>query len=79
MPLGGFLWEKRISGCTCSPPRAYKCLCIIRSIVGTLFPLESNESCIDSVDTPKTLVLHMKDLKSGTLIEIILKITKMGY
>lgn len=28
--------------------------------MGTLFPLESKESCIDSVDTPKTFALQIK-------------------
>lgn len=45
---------------TWRPPRAYKCLCIKRRIVGTLFPLESNDSCIDCVETPKTFALQRK-------------------
>lgn len=48
---------------TWRPPWAYKCLCIRSSIVGTLFPLESNESCIDSVETPKTVVLQIRNNK----------------
>uniref|UniRef100_A0A2P2QNU2 Uncharacterized protein n=1 Tax=Rhizophora mucronata TaxID=61149 RepID=A0A2P2QNU2_RHIMU len=43
----------------CRPPWVYNCLCSIKSIVGTLFPLESNESCMDSVETPKTVALAL--------------------
>lgn len=28
-------------------------------MVGTLFPRESNDNCIESVETPKTVVLQM--------------------
>lgn len=31
---------------------------------GTLFPLESNDNCMDSVETPKTVVLHFRKNKS---------------
>jgi len=48
---------------TCRPPCAYKCLCINSSIVGTLFPLASKESCIDSVETPKTFALQIANKK----------------
>lgn len=47
---------------TCRPPCAYKCLCIKMSIVGTLFPLASNDSCMDSVETPKTFALEMNTM-----------------
>jgi len=50
-------WTRRI---TCKPPRAYKCFCISKRIVGTLFPRESYDNCMDSVETPKTVVLHLR-------------------
>lgn len=56
---------------TFRPPRAYKCLCMRRRIVGMLFPRESNESCIDSVETPKTLVLQEKSNVIRFMIELI--------
>jgi len=54
---------------TCRPPCAYKCLCINSSIVGTLFPLASKESCIDSVETPKTFALRIVNKNISTFRE----------
>lgn len=48
---------------TCRPPRAYNFFCISKRIVGTLLPLESNDNCMDSMETPKTVVLHLKILQ----------------
>jgi len=34
-------------------------------MVGTLFPLVSYDNCMDSVETPKTVALHVK-IKTNT-------------
>lgn len=49
---------------TCKPPWAYRRLCISKSIVGTMFPLESYDNCMDSVETPKTVVLQKEGTKT---------------
>jgi hypothetical protein len=43
---------------TLSPPSEYNCFCILKRIVGTLFPLSSYEHCIDFAETPNTFTLH---------------------
>jgi hypothetical protein len=51
---------------TLRPPSEYSLFCIIRRIVGTLFPLASYEHCIDFADTPKTLALYNKRIVCQT-------------
>lgn len=61
---------------TCRPPSAYNRPCISKRIVGTLFPLESYDNCMDLADTPKIVRLEKKILKSRTNRETEMTVVK---
>jgi len=49
---------KIFASVTWRPPSEYNFLCIVKSIVGTLFPLLSYEHCMEVGETPNTLTLY---------------------
>jgi len=48
-------------------------------MVGTLFPLVSYDNCMDSVETPKTVALHVKIKANTPKINNVLVISVINH